>query len=269
MLKILQESEANHFDEIAMSDDSWFQSLDFSLKIFTPSRSDVVPRPREGVSRKKIVITLFFTGRKPIVLDALPKSRTSHQRYFIRHIFPDLKEENRRYQRRNPESTLWVRMDNSICHNGSKVESKFGKHRLFRMPHPPYSPHISLYDCWLFEMLKGIFKDLEFASSDEIDEAIPKTSLWMTCRACIAIGWAVSPGSLRTVESMFMNKMESTCSCLLTAEIGGAGEFFTPDRLKNQSLFNRQQFRSFVTSCFLGFRFLNRDGRSSHLTEAV
>jgi hypothetical protein len=64
-------------------------------------------------------------------------------------------------------------MDDSTCHKGSKVASKFEQHHIFRLPHPPYSPEISLCDFWLFGLLKGIMKDREFHSHEEIEEAIP------------------------------------------------------------------------------------------------
>jgi hypothetical protein len=63
-------------------------------------------------------------------------------------------------------------MDDSMCHNGSKVALKFEKHHIFRLPHPLYSPDISPCDFWLFGLLKGIMKDREFHSHDEIEEAI-------------------------------------------------------------------------------------------------
>jgi hypothetical protein len=41
---------------------------------------------------------------------------------------------------------------------------------------PPHWPDISLCNCWLFGigMLKGVLKDREFNSGDEIDGAITK-----------------------------------------------------------------------------------------------
>jgi hypothetical protein len=63
-------------------------------------------------------------------------------------------------------------MDNSTCHNGSKVVSKFEQHHIFRLPHPPYSPDISPCDFWLFGLLKGIMKDREFHCPELIEEAI-------------------------------------------------------------------------------------------------
>jgi hypothetical protein len=69
-------------------------------------------------------------------------------------------------------ATFWVHRDNSMCHNRPKVVSKFDKHRIARLLHPPYSPYLSPCDFWLFGLLKGTLKDREFHSHDEIEEAI-------------------------------------------------------------------------------------------------
>jgi hypothetical protein len=63
-------------------------------------------------------------------------------------------------------------MDNSMCYDGSKVTSKIKKSHLSRMPHPLYSPYISLCDFWFFGMLKQILREREFSSSDEIEDAV-------------------------------------------------------------------------------------------------
>jgi histone-lysine N-methyltransferase SETMAR len=67
-------------------------------------------------------------------------------------------------------------MDNATCHNESKVASKFEQHHIFRLPHEPYSLDISPCDFWFFGLLKGIMKDREFHSHEEIEEAI--TAAW-------------------------------------------------------------------------------------------
>jgi hypothetical protein len=58
-----------------------------------------------------------------------------------------------------PPATFWVHMDNPMCHDGSKVVSKFDKYQIARLPHPPDSPDLSPCDFWLFGMLKKILKD--------------------------------------------------------------------------------------------------------------
>jgi hypothetical protein len=65
-------------------------------------------------------------------------------------------------------------MDNLICHNGSKMASKFEKYHVSRLPHSLYSPEINPCDFWLFGMLKGVLKDREFHLSNEIEDVITK-----------------------------------------------------------------------------------------------
>jgi hypothetical protein len=55
------------------------------------------------------------------------------------------------------------------------VVSKFEKQHGSRLPHPPYSPDIRPATLAL-GMRKGVLKDREFNSSDEIEEKI--TTVW-------------------------------------------------------------------------------------------
>jgi hypothetical protein len=172
MLRILQESEANDFDGVTTGDESWFQYIYLPSEMFARSQADVIPRTRQAIGATKSMITLFFTARKLIVLDVMPKGWKSNQRYFIESILSGLKRGKMSFAPRKPGSTFWVHMDHSMCQNGAKITSEFQKHRLARMPHPPYLPDRSPCDFWLFEMLKGILKDREFVSSEEIEVAI-------------------------------------------------------------------------------------------------
>jgi hypothetical protein len=70
------------------------------------------------------MITVFFTTKKLIVLDVLPRGSTFNQLYFIKNIFPDLKTANLNFRRQKIGSTFWPHTDNSTCHDWSKVTSK-------------------------------------------------------------------------------------------------------------------------------------------------
>lgn len=176
MLRILQAAETNDFEGITTGDESWFRYSYSSAKMFARSAAEVPPRTREPIGAKKIMITIFFSPRELIVLDVLPRYHRYNQLYFIDYIFPDLKRANQSFHRRMPGETFWVHMDNSMCHNGSKVMAKFGKYHMSRFPHPPYSPDISPCDFWFFGLLKELFKNREFASDTEIVDAI--TEAW-------------------------------------------------------------------------------------------
>jgi hypothetical protein len=136
MLQILHHPEENHFEGIATSDDSWFQYSYPSSKTLARSPTYAIPRTRQAIRRKETMIMILFTGQKLILLDIFRKGSKFNQLYFIDYILPDLKRGNVNFHRRIPQATFWVHMDNSMCHNGSKVVSKFEKHHVSRLPHP-------------------------------------------------------------------------------------------------------------------------------------
>jgi histone-lysine N-methyltransferase SETMAR len=141
--------------------------------MFARSAADVIPSTRQAVG-VETMNTAFFTAKKLIVFADLPRYSTFNQLYVINNIFPDLKIANLNFRRQKTGSTLWVHMENSMCHNGSKVTSEIKKNHISRMPHTPYSPDINPCDFDLFEMLKQILRDREFSPTDEIEDTIPQ-----------------------------------------------------------------------------------------------
>jgi histone-lysine N-methyltransferase SETMAR len=172
MVRILQESERDDFDGVATDNESWFQYIYQSSEMFARSLADVIPRIQQAIGAKKIMMTMFFTGRRLIMLAIIPRGGQYNQLYFVDNILPDLKKGKLGFTRRMPGSTFWVHMNNSMCHNEAKIASEFVQHHLARMPHPPYSWDISPCVFWLFGLLKGILKDRKFTSSYEISAAI-------------------------------------------------------------------------------------------------
>jgi hypothetical protein len=172
ILWVLQDAESNVFKGIATGDESWFRSCYPSSTTFAQAPSEVISRTRQAIGAQNTKITIFFTARQLLLLNVLSKGSKFDQQYFIDYAFLDLKTENLNFCRRMPLATFWLHMDNSMCHNGSKVVSKFNKHHITRLQRPPYLPDLSPCDFWLFGMLKEILKDREFHSHDEIEEAI-------------------------------------------------------------------------------------------------
>jgi hypothetical protein len=63
---------------------------------------------------------VFFTGRKLIVFNILPKGGKFNHPYFGNYIFLDLKSESVNFHHPIPQATFWVHLDSSMCHNGQK-----------------------------------------------------------------------------------------------------------------------------------------------------
>jgi hypothetical protein len=95
-LQILQMLQPNAFDGIASGDESWCQYVYMSNSMFAASRDLAATRTKDADRTKKTMLTVFFTSRRLIVLEAVPKETTCTQHYFISDILPDLDGEKQR-----------------------------------------------------------------------------------------------------------------------------------------------------------------------------
>jgi hypothetical protein len=121
---------------------------------------------------RKSLISVSFSAKKPIVFDVLLRNGTFNQLYSINSIFPGLKTTNLSFWPQKTELIFRVHMDNSMCHNGSKVTLKIKKNRISGMRHQHYSPDRSPCDVPFFDMSKQILRNREFSSSDEAEDTI-------------------------------------------------------------------------------------------------
>jgi hypothetical protein len=64
---------------IATGNDSWTCHFVESESMFARRREEVIPRLRRVISIKKVMITLFFTLRQVIALDALLQEQKYNQ----------------------------------------------------------------------------------------------------------------------------------------------------------------------------------------------
>jgi hypothetical protein len=167
-LQMLQMLQPNALDGIAAGDESWLQYIYLSNSIFVPSRDLAATRAKDADRTKATMLTVFFTSRMLIALEALPKGTTCTQNYFISDILPDLDGEKLRYRPKNPGQDFFRHMDNSKCHNAKKITGKLQKKQITRAPHPLYSPDLSPCNFWFFRMVKQKMKDREFCPGQEM-----------------------------------------------------------------------------------------------------
>jgi acyl-CoA hydrolase len=90
LLQILNDLEADSFDGIAIGNESWFQYLSESSALFPKSPVDVTSRTRQEIGMKKTMFTIFFTSKKLLIAEYLPKDQKYNQNYFISDIFSKL-----------------------------------------------------------------------------------------------------------------------------------------------------------------------------------
>jgi hypothetical protein len=75
--------EADSFDEIRTGDELWLDYLYESAAMFAKSPGSVVPRTRKEIGMKKTIFTIFFTNRKLLIAEHLPKGQKHNQDYFV------------------------------------------------------------------------------------------------------------------------------------------------------------------------------------------
>jgi hypothetical protein len=144
--------------------------------MFAPSADMVLPRLRAGFPVKKIMITVFFTITRLIVLDSLPQGQSFAQDYFISEIVPLFTKEKLGFRRHHPGVTFSVHMDNCCSHNGRMATAEFDRRRIGCLEHQPHSPDLSLRSLWLFGFLKEKLKDRQLRGVQSLHQVI--TDLW-------------------------------------------------------------------------------------------
>jgi hypothetical protein len=176
LLHVLNTLEVDSFDEITTGDESMFQYLYESMAMFAKSPHDVTPRTRPGIGVKKTILMVFFTNRKLLIANDVPKSQKYNQDDFISDILPEVKGKKMRDKRKKQGATFYVHMNHLTIHAGAKIQSKFDSKGLVRSPHSPYSPDLSPCNFWFFGMAKGETKDREFRMVQDIRRLL--TEIW-------------------------------------------------------------------------------------------
>jgi hypothetical protein len=92
------------------------------------------------------MLTLFFSGSGLLTLNQLPKGQKMNSQYFCDVLL----QETREALTSTPEKTgiegRIIHLDNCKAHNSGRTRLQFQDFQVTGLPHPPYSPDISLRD---------------------------------------------------------------------------------------------------------------------------
>jgi hypothetical protein len=73
---------------------------------------------------RKVMLTVFFTGTRLLIMEALPKGIIFNQDYLLQSLLPALTDDKWNYSRKYRRATFAVRMDNAGPHKGAKVTAE-------------------------------------------------------------------------------------------------------------------------------------------------
>jgi histone-lysine N-methyltransferase SETMAR len=180
LMTILANLADKNVQGVMSGDELWFSYLIESDAMFISCPAEMIPTVGPSISRRKVVITLFFTANGRLILDTLPKESKDNEHHFIDNLFPVLNQVRTGNPSLKVTPTLMVHTDNSICPNGSEITEKMSLKGSGQVPHPAYSPDISPCDFWAFETIKGMIKDRHIQSPKEILRVIQEVCSYFT-----------------------------------------------------------------------------------------
>jgi hypothetical protein len=73
-LNLLRHDESAKFWRVAAGDESWFSDCYQSAHCDAKSGVEVPPRAKTTIATQRAIATVFFTGKKLLVLDVLPRT---------------------------------------------------------------------------------------------------------------------------------------------------------------------------------------------------
>jgi hypothetical protein len=139
LTQILNDLEADSFDGITTGDELWFQYRYESSAMFVKLPHDVIPKTRKEIGVKKTMFMIFFTNRKLLIAEYLPKGQKYSQDYFISDIFPELERAEMRYKRKKQGGPFYIHMNHSKSYDGRKNQAKFGMKGSYALLIPLFS----------------------------------------------------------------------------------------------------------------------------------
>lgn len=173
ILPILQNEKRTHYANIYTGDESWFLFEYTQNTQWVLSKENLVEKIPKTNMQKKIMLTIFFNGYGPTVIDFLPKNMKFNGDYFI-NIIEQIK--NQVYPEGRPFRTARkiLHFDNSPCHSSQKVKNYIEDSEFRTMKHPAYSPDIAPSDFGLFGTIKNQLVGISHGTIEDLQQHIIK-----------------------------------------------------------------------------------------------
>jgi hypothetical protein len=172
LLSLLAKAKRRAWQFIITRDESWFFYVTQHSKIWLPCDADTPEVARQLISTPEIMVTIFWNPFGIHVFAALPEKISFDTGYFVDYVLTPIEELYPMHMAANQKQKLVIDMDNSPIDKLKAAIQKIAPMRVKVAPDPPYSPDLALSDFFLFGYIKQMIGDQEFASPDDLFEAI-------------------------------------------------------------------------------------------------
>jgi histone-lysine N-methyltransferase SETMAR len=154
-LDILRFEEHKRFHRIITGDEFWFH-LDYSSDHIWACADDNVPqRVSRQIRSEKVMLTVFWSTRGPILVKWIERGQRFNTTYFINEIINDLVANLKATDTFPKKKWYRLHLDDARPHTSQDSVESIDRHRLVSVPHPPYSSDLAPSDFYLVGYLKG------------------------------------------------------------------------------------------------------------------
>ena len=173
ILEIL-ENKSNSWLNIVSGDEVWIYWDNENTSQWLPAGSKPPLAAKKTIGSKKSMFAVFLSLRGFIAVKILHAGEKFDSQFMINTVFPEITTKFKSFRPKKGQNGIFIHMDNAPCHNSKVTRDEIDKLGMIRIPHPPYSPDISLCDFWLFGKLKGYLAGCHFSSEKQLFDAIVK-----------------------------------------------------------------------------------------------
>jgi hypothetical protein len=135
--------------------------------MWTLSRDDVAPKPRQQIQSKKFMFTIIWNPTGFYVVDRFPNDIKMNSDYFVTNILISLEQMTFPCRRALHEKRLVVSIDNCSVHTSRGSTDWLEKHGIYRMPDQFYLLNLATSDLYLFSTVKEKLERIHLADEDQ------------------------------------------------------------------------------------------------------
>ena len=128
-------------------------------------------KARRQQSAGKIMMTVFWDARGPILIDFLPHKQTVTGAYYA-GLLGQLRDSVREKRRGMLHRGVLLLHDNAPVHSAHVAQAAIREAGFEQLPHPPYSPDLAPSDFHLFPHLKRHLRGKRYADDNSLIEAV-------------------------------------------------------------------------------------------------
>jgi histone-lysine N-methyltransferase SETMAR len=166
LLRMLEVQRDQAWHDIVTLDESWFYlSTDYEF-VWLP-REEKFPKENDTQSNRKFMVTIVWNPRGFHLIKVLEKGRKFNASCYIVKILESLSQW-RSIEAAGNEQKLLVHADNARPHTAKLSTQYFNENRMKSVPHPPCSPDLAPWYCYLFGYVKRCLAGPSFEETDQL-----------------------------------------------------------------------------------------------------